>query len=133
MTISGDAGAGNCQVSFVLDLSLGIVMDCGAVLKSRLCRVEMPIFIGRLGAASVFGWEHLIYGITLFRKGSGCGHEVEWQDVEVFGLRLSTDCQQVHQGPGSMLEASECACCSGEPGWFRKALRIRGSSYSGYA
>ena len=76
--------------------------------------------------------EHLIHGITLFRKRLG-GHESGWPEVEVFGRRLCTDYQQEHQGPGSMLEVNTCACCSSEPGWFKKARRIRRSSYLLYA
>ena len=106
-------------------------------LKSRLCRGELPIVIGRLGASRGSGafvsWEHLIHGITLFRKRLGSGHESEWPEVEVFGRRLCTDYQQEHQGPGSMLKVNRCACCCSQPGWFKEARRIRRSSYLLYA
>ena len=66
-------------------------------------------------------------------ENSWDGHESERPEVEIFGRRLSTDYEQVHQGPCSMLKANRCACCSREPGWFKKARRIRRSSYSLYA
>lgn len=55
-----------------------------------------------------------------FEVGGEMGMKVG-RTVDLFG-RLSTDREQVHQGPGSIKpEAKECACCSGGPGWCKKS------------